>query len=155
VRKPFTPVPALPLNVVHRTLPATVAILCSLAILAPFCYSQFGSAGIFAISYFAVGIVFSVWIAEWGATKLAKNHPLLAGLFASSGVRMVAPLVIVLIVVLGRGKIGPIGSVYYAVPLYLCMLGGDVFFRVREARAFGSGVARGSASRDITREEAN
>jgi hypothetical protein len=155
VRKTSTTVPALSLNAVHRTLPATAAILASLAILAPFGYAQFGLAGTVVIASFAAGIVLSVWIADWGSTKLSKRHPLVAELFASSGVRMVVPLIIVLIVVLGRGRIGPVGAVYYAVPLYLCMLGSDVFFRMRNARAFGSAGAVHNATCDTAGKEAD
>jgi len=90
---------------------------------------------------FAAAILFSVWIAAWGAAKLAKDHPLLAGFFASSGVRMVAPFIIVLVVVVGHGRIAPIESVYYVVPLYLCMLTADVFIWVREIRKRGPAEA--------------
>ncbi len=47
---------------------------------------------------------------------------------------MVAPLIIALVVVMGRGHIAPVESMYYVVPLYLCMLVVDVIGWVREAQ---------------------
>ncbi len=88
-----------------------------------------------------------------GAAQLAQNHPLLASLFASSGVRMVAPLVIVLVVAIGRGRIAPIESVYYVVPLYLCMLAADVFVWVREAQALSSSTGAVSSAATLASGE--
>jgi hypothetical protein len=103
-------------------------------VLAPFAYGQFGSVGLIVISSLATAIIASVWLTAWGATKLSHNHEMVARLFASSGVRMVAPLLIAVVVVLGRGRIAPVESVYYVLPLYLCVLVVDVIGWVREAQ---------------------
>jgi hypothetical protein len=66
---------------------------------------------------------------------------------------MVAPLVIALVVVIGRGRIAPIGTIYYVVPLYLCMLMADVFVWVREARALDSSTGQASASASLASGE--
>ena len=118
----------------HGSLPAIVATVCMSVVLAPFAYSQFGPTGPITIAAFVAAIVVSVLVAAWGATQLSHRHPLLAGLFASSGIRMVAPFGIALVVVLGRGSIVPIETVYYVVPLYLSMLLADVMVWVREAK---------------------
>ena len=116
----------------HGSLPATIATLCMAALLAPLAYAQFGVTGPLTIAAFAAAIILSIWVAAWGASALSHNHPVVAGLFASSGVRMIAPLAIALAVVVGRGQVVPVESVYYLVPLYLCMLAADVAVWVRE-----------------------
>jgi len=128
----------------HGALPATVATLLVAAALAPFAYAQFGPIGPWIIAAFAGSIIVSVWVAAWGAARLAQSHPLLASLFASSGVRMIAPFAIALAVAIGHGRIAPIESIYYVVPLYLCMLVADVFVWVREARALDSSTGAAS-----------
>jgi len=126
---------ANPSGAFHGSLPAIVATVCMSLVLAPFAYSQFGPTGPITLAAFVAAIVISVLMAAWGATQLSHRHPLLAGLFASSGIRMVAPFGIALVVVLCRGSIVPIETVYYVVPLYLSMLLADVVVWVREAKA--------------------
>jgi hypothetical protein len=130
----------------HRSLPAVFASLGMAVSLAPIAYRQFGTPGLAVVSSFAAAIVASVWLAAWGTTKLSQKHEMMARLFASSGVRMVAPLIIAVAVVLGRGRIAPVESVYYVVPLYLCMLIVDVVGWIREAQT-AMPAAAGSASR--------
>jgi hypothetical protein len=104
-------------------------------VLAPIAFRQFGVSGVAVVASFAIATVASVWLTAWGAAKLSHRHELVARLFASSGVRMVAPLIIAITVVLSHGRIAPIESVYYVLPLYLCMLVIDVMAWVREAKA--------------------
>jgi hypothetical protein len=120
------------------------------AIVAPLGYTQFGSVGLNVVAAFTASIVISVWIATWGATKVSRKHPALAGLFSSSGVRMVPPLIIALAVVATRGRIAPVETVYYVLPLYLSMLLVDVIGWVRESNrstpANGGCVSHGSST---------
>jgi hypothetical protein len=127
------------------SIPAIVGTLIMAAILAPFAYAQFGLIGIVVVAAFATAIVVSVCVAAWGAAKLSQQNHLIAGLLASSGIRMVAPFVIAIIIVLGRGRIAPIGTLYYVVPLYLCMLAADVFEWVRATRKVESAGDRSTS----------
>jgi hypothetical protein len=120
---------------IHRSLPAVLASVGMEFILAPIAYGQCGFSGLAVVLSFGIAMVASVWLAAWGATKLSHNHELVARLFASSGVRMVAPMIIAVVVVLAGGRIAPLESVYYVLPLYMCMLVVDVFGWVREAQS--------------------
>lgn len=123
-------VTAVPGN--HGAWPAMATTISSAIILAPFAYAQFGSIGPVIVFAFAIAVVLSVWCTAWGAAKLAARYPSLAALFASSGVRMVGPAVVALIVVLSHGRIAPLETVYYAIPLFLCGLVSDVIVWVHE-----------------------
>jgi hypothetical protein len=64
---------------------------------------------------------------------------MLGGLASSSGVRMIAPLAVALAIVVSRGSLAPIETVYYVVPLYLCSLAADVVAWLREVRPQSTG----------------
>lgn len=113
-------------------MPATVVTMFVAALLGSLAYWQFGPSGAWVVLAFASSIVASVWGTTWGATALAKKHPHLATLLASSGVRMAAPLALALVIVVANGRLGPVETVYYVVPLYLCMLISDVAVWIRE-----------------------
>lgn len=106
------------------------------------------------IASFALTIAVSVLISAWGASKVARRNPLLASLFASSGVRMVAPLVLVLIVVLTDGRLAPIETAYYVIPLYLAMLAADAAVWIRESKNSGSAMSRPTPESSVPAAEA-
>jgi hypothetical protein len=140
---------------VHRTLPAVLASLGMGIVLGPFAYRQFGLSGLTIVSSFAIAVVASILLAAWGAAKLSRNHEPVARLFASSGVRMVVPLMIAFAVVVAGGRIAPVESVYYVLPLYLCVLMIDVVNWVGEVKACvsgdpGHGLRRSIASGEDT-----
>ncbi|HEX4414230.1 MAG TPA: hypothetical protein VH107_11420 [Lacipirellulaceae bacterium] len=112
-----------------------VATLVTAIILAPFAFQQFGVSGLIVVLSFAFSMIVSVLATSWGTAKLAQNHDQVAKLFTSSGVRMVAPLIIAVVVVAARGRLAPVESVYYVLPLYLCMLIVDVAAWVRDVKA--------------------
>jgi hypothetical protein len=141
-------------NGVHGSLPAIIATLCLAAILAPIAYAQFGIQGVVVIASFALAIAVSVLVSAWGASKVAQKNPLLASLFASSGVRMVAPLVLVLIVVLTGGRLAPIETAYYVVPLYLAMLAADAAVWIRESKRSGSATPKPAPESSVPTAEA-
>jgi hypothetical protein len=145
---------ASPTNDVHGSLPATLATLSAAVVLAPFAFAQFGLGGPLILFAFALAIVVSVWLASWGSARLKRNHPMLSALFASSGVRMVAPFAIALAVVLGRSQVAPVESVYYIVPIYLCMLVADVLVWIGETRKPGPAARCGDANRSSSSGEA-
>lgn len=124
------------------------------ALLAPIAYAQFGVQGVVVIASFALAIAFSVLISAWGASKVAQRNPLLASLFASSGVRMVAPLVLVLIVVLTNGRLAPVATAYYVVPLYLAMLAADAAVWIRESKKAGSATPKPTPEPSVPAVEA-
>lgn len=121
----------------HGAMPATIATLCMGGVLLAVANAQFGTAGMIVVGAFALATVLSVWVTALGAMALAAKYPALSALFASSGVRMVAPLVIALVIVVGNGRLAPVETVYYVIPLYLCMLVADVAVWVRENRNNG------------------
>ena len=61
---------------------------------------------------------------------------------------MIAPFAVALVIVVGRGRILPIETVYYVVPLYLCMLAADVIVWIRAGKpaspVAGSGTTNSS-----------
>lgn len=151
--KKFSTSAAAATNHLHGAWPATVATLVVGLFLAALAFVQYGVIGTYVTAAFAASIVVSVWGTSFGANRLAESHPQLASLFASSGVRMVAPLIIALVVIVGRDQIAPIETVYYVVPLYLCMLVADVFVWVREARTIGRVIGLPEATESFARGE--
>jgi hypothetical protein len=112
-----------------------LATMAMMLVLGPLSYWQFGLAGLTVVGCFAIAMIASVLLASWGAAKLSHKHELIARLFASSGIRMVAPMIIALVVVATGGRIAPVESVYYVLPLYMCMMIVDVVGWVREVKS--------------------
>jgi hypothetical protein len=120
------------------SLPAIVATVFMSAMLAPLAQAQLGMPGVQLLAAFAAVTVASIAVAAWGEALLARRSRLYAPLLASSGIRMALPLVLVLIVVVGQGRFGPVAAVLFAVPLYLGMLTADVFSRARNHSRSGT-----------------
>src|SRR5262245_42001125 len=78
--------------------PATITTFCAAALLLPFAYSQFGQIGVVSLGVFAAAIIASAWASSLLAALVAVNHPKLSALASSSGVRMIAPLIVAVIV---------------------------------------------------------
>jgi hypothetical protein len=136
---PFTATVAPSAGASHCSWPATITTACASAILAPLAFAQFGQVGVLAVAAFAVAIIASVWIGALISVAVAARHPMLGGLASSSGVRMIAPLAVALAIVVSRGSLAPIETVYYVVPLYLCSLAADVVAWLREVRPQSTG----------------
>jgi hypothetical protein len=131
---PFTATVAQPAGASHCSWPATITTACASLILVPFAYSQFGPVGAGVIAAFAVATIASVWIGSLISAAIAVHHPMLSAVASSSGIRMLAPLVVALAIVVSKGSLAPIETVYYVVPLYLCSLAADVVAWIREVR---------------------
>ena len=114
------------------SLPAIAATVFMSALLAPLALARLGIPGVQLLTAFAAATIASIVVAAWGEAKLARRNRLSAQLLASSGIRMALPLVLVLIVVIGQGRFGPVAAVLFAVPLYLAMLTADVLSRARK-----------------------
>jgi hypothetical protein len=118
----------------HCPWPATITTLCASLLFSALAYFQFGLAGSIAVAVFTLTIIGSIWAGAWLSGKVALRHPMLGALAASSGIRMIAPLTAALVIVVYRGALAPIETVYYVVPLYLCSLAADVFVWLREVQ---------------------
>jgi hypothetical protein len=118
----------------HGIMPATIATLCTSGIVGWLAFAKFGPVGLYVVATFAVATLVSLWGTAWGAKLLAQSHPQLAVLLPSSGLRMALPLVIALVIAVGKGRVVPLDLLYYLVPIYLCMLVADVVVWIGEKR---------------------
>ncbi len=116
----------------HCSWLATIATACATVPLSLLAYVQYGKPGAWTILAFGLVNVASIGLTSLLAAFVAARRPSLAGLASSSGVRMILPLVAALVVVAGRGRLSPVQTVYYIVPLFLCSLAADVVSHVRE-----------------------
>lgn len=114
--------------------PATFATFCATALLLPFACSQFGRVGAISLGVFAAAIITSTWASSLLAALVAVNHPKLSALTSSSGVRMIAPLIVAVIIATTDGQLAPVETLYYLVPLFMCSLAADVASHVRKLR---------------------
>jgi hypothetical protein len=121
----------MPPRGMRGSLPAVAATVFMSALLVPLALAQLGMPGVQLLTAFAAVTVASIAVAAWGESLLARHSRLNAQLLASSGIRMALPLVLVLIVVIGQGRFGPVEAVLFAVPLYVSMLTADVVSRTR------------------------
>jgi hypothetical protein len=136
---------------VHGSLSAALGTVGIALLLAPIAFVQYGPRGIGIVAVFAATIVLSLWISARGAAMLARKNRLLAGLFVTSGVRMLLPLSLSLILVATDDRIAPLASTLYFVPLYMGMLVADLAEWTRRpnfavARPLGNLATSGSTS---------
>ena len=136
---------------VHGSLSAALGTAGIAILLAPIAFVQYGPRGIGIVAVFAATIALSLWISARGAAMLARKNRLLAGLFVTSGVRMLLPLSLSLIIVATDGRIAPLASTLYFVPLYMGMLLADLAEWTRRpisaiARPLGQLAPSGSTS---------
>jgi len=114
--------------------PATIATFGATALLLPLAYSQFGQVGAISLAVFAAAIIASTWASSLLAALVAVNHPKLSALASSSGVRMIAPLIVAVIIATTGGRLAPVETLYYLVPLFMCSLAADVASHIRKLR---------------------
>jgi hypothetical protein len=112
-------------------LRSVLATLAMVVLLSPLAVARFGAAGLGLVLLFAALIIVSQWIAARGAAALARRDHLLAGLFITSGVRMILPLALALGVVLAPTRLIPAEAAVLVVPLYLAMLAADIWDWIR------------------------
>jgi hypothetical protein len=116
---------------IHGTLRTGLAAVGMAILLTPIAQAQFGIGGVSLVAMFTVAVIASLCIATLGAAALARRNHLLAGLFVTSGVRMILPLAVATAVVLTQGRIAPVGAVVLVVPIYLMMLAADLVQWIR------------------------
>jgi uncharacterized membrane protein YfcA len=114
--------------------PATITTFCAAALMIPFAYAQFGLVGAIALGVFAVAIVTSTWASSLLTALVAVNHPKLSALASSSGVRMIAPLIVAVVIAATAGRFAPTETLYYLIPLFMCNLAADVASHLRRLR---------------------
>lgn len=129
------------LDSARRALPATVFTLAVAAAIAPIAYWQHGKAGLAVVAVGAVAVVLSFAMANWSPRVLSAAGRATAGVLAATGLRMVLPLALAL--VLAFGQLVPARTVIYLVPLYLSMLGADTFLAARRPHETGGRASVG------------
>src|SRR6476469_7229556 len=97
---PFTATTADTPCVSHCSWPATITTACAGMLFSALAYFQFGPTGLLVVETFALSIIGSIWIGAFIAGAVAARHPMLGALAASSGIRMIAPLVVALVIVI-------------------------------------------------------
>lgn len=133
--QPYTASAAQPAWASHCSWLATIVTACATVFLASLAYMQFGEVGAWAVVAFGLANIASICLSSLLAAAVAARHPNLSGLASASGIRMIAPLVVALMIVAARGQLGPVETVYYIIPLFLCSLAADVASHVRELQA--------------------
>src|SRR5690349_5582294 len=131
---PLTSTTADKPRVSHCSWPATITTACAGMLFSALAYFRFGPTGLLVVATFALSIIGSIWIGAFIAGAVASRHPMLGAFTASSGIRMIAPLTVALVIVVYRGSLAPVETVYYVVPLYLCSLAADVVVWLREVQ---------------------
>jgi hypothetical protein len=111
-------------------LPATFFTLAVAAVIAPLSYWQHGWPGVCVVVAEAATIIVSFWLAAWLMRVLLDAGRMTAGVLAATGLRMVLPLALVL--VMEAGQFVPASTVLYLVPLYLSMLCADTVLAARQ-----------------------
>jgi hypothetical protein len=130
--------------------PATITTFCATALLLPLTYSQFGQVGAISLGVFAAAIITSTWASSLLAALVAVNHPKLSALTSSSGVRMIAPLIVAVIIATTGGQLAPIETLYYLIPLFMCSLAADVASHIRRLRQANASAISTSAVASAT-----
>jgi uncharacterized membrane protein YfcA len=131
--------------------PATITTCCATALLIPLACSQFGKVGAVWLGVFAAAIVTSTWASALIAVLVAVKYPKLSALASSSGIRMIAPLIVAVVVAAAGGRLAPVETLYYLVPLFMCSLAADAASHIRELRQANPSAVSISAAAPSTR----
>jgi hypothetical protein len=115
----------------RHALAPTVLTLVVAVLTAPISYWQYGRAGVGVVAAGAVTVIVSFALAGWLMKSLSHAGSATAGMLAATGFRMVLPLTLVLVIVIGDGQLVPVRTVIYLVPLYLSMLCAETVLSAR------------------------
>lgn len=96
--------------------------LSTAVLIAPISYWQHGWAGVCVVAAGAATIILSFGLAAWLMKTLFRTGQATAGVLAATGLRMILPLAMVLVIVMCGSQLVPAITVLYLVPLYLSML---------------------------------
>src|SRR3990172_12324681 len=91
-------------------LPASAVTIGIATLLTPVAYLQFGLPGIGIVALFAVAVMLSVWLSTRCAAAFRGSQRATAGLLAASGIRMVLPLSVAIVIVIQADRYVPISA---------------------------------------------